>query len=51
MPKTTRRAKCGEEANHGLDVSVHKPSKGSIAAQILDIVRDADRLMGIPSIR
>ena len=51
MPKTNRRAKCGGEANHGLDNSVPKPSKGSIAGQILDIVRDADRIMGIPSIR
>ena len=34
-----------------LGVKDFKPSKRSIAAQILDILRDADRLMGLPSIR
>ena len=34
-----------------LGVEDFKPSKRSIAAQILDILRDADRLMGLPSIR
>ena len=44
------KGQMGAGAVH-LGVEDFKPSKRSIAAQILDILRDADRLMGLPSIR
>ena len=59
---TGQKGSCsGGEAQTGPDetvfrpskgpIAVSMPSKGSIAAQILDIVREADRLMGISSLR